>query len=149
MSKKTYIKVSGVWKEVVNIWRKVSGTWQSDVMSYIKAGSWKECMSYLPNITTWGPFDTIYDDYESNPIYPRIYYINDGGAGNLLLEWEVYDSGDNLIDSSGTYLDFIGHGADYAEPWINYPSAGNGYYLKARVAGGSWTTSNSFNSLPN
>lgn len=47
MAKKTYIKVSGVWKEVVNIWMKVSGVWQDEVMSWIKAsGTWKQCMVY-------------------------------------------------------------------------------------------------------
>lgn len=47
MAKKTYIKVSGVWKEVTNIWRKVSGVWQDEVMSWIRvSGTWKECMEY-------------------------------------------------------------------------------------------------------
>jgi len=49
MSKKTYIKVSGVWEEVVNVWRKVSGVWQDEVMPWIKvSGTWKECMLYIP-----------------------------------------------------------------------------------------------------
>lgn len=47
MSKKTYIKVSGSWEEVVNVWRKVSGVWQEEVMPWIKvSGTWKQCMVY-------------------------------------------------------------------------------------------------------
>jgi hypothetical protein len=149
MPKRTWIKVSGTWKEVSSIWRKTSGVWQNNVMSFIKSGGvWKECMSYLPNITSWGGFQYISDGTATNPIYPQIEYVNDGGAGTLSLEWEMYDSGDALINSDSTSVDVITQGG-YAEPWINYPYyAGNGFYLKARIYSGgawsSWTTSNSF-----
>jgi hypothetical protein len=49
MGRATHIKVSGNWKEVVNIWRKVSGVWQDEVMSWYNAGGTpKKCMLYSP-----------------------------------------------------------------------------------------------------
>jgi len=67
MSKKTYIKVNGDWKEVTNIWRNVSSVWQDEVMSYIKvSGTWKECM--------------VYDSVSANPDY--LNYSESGGNQN-------------------------------------------------------------------
>jgi len=53
MAKATWIKVSGVWKQVVNIWRNISGVWQSGVISwYNYAGIWKQCIVYAPPTPT-------------------------------------------------------------------------------------------------
>jgi hypothetical protein len=57
MSKKTYIRVGGSWKDCVNLWRKVSGVWNPYVISFRKiSGIWKQCMEYnwvfLINIKT-------------------------------------------------------------------------------------------------
>jgi hypothetical protein len=47
MAKATHVKVSSVWKEVVNVWRNVGGVWKPEVMPYRKvSGVWKECMTY-------------------------------------------------------------------------------------------------------
>lgn len=47
MAKATHVKVSSVWKEVVNVWRNVGGVWKPEVMPYRKvSGVWKECMQY-------------------------------------------------------------------------------------------------------
>lgn len=53
MARKTWIKISGTWKPLVQIWRKVSGAWQSGVISWRKIGSdWKQCMEYPPATPT-------------------------------------------------------------------------------------------------
>ncbi len=47
MAKKTWIKVAGVWKEVLSIWEKLGGAWQPGIVSWIKVGqTWKDCMVY-------------------------------------------------------------------------------------------------------
>ena len=58
--KRTHIKISGAWENVVTIWRKVSGAWQQDVMSWIKvSGTWKDCMVY-DSVSTF-PIQLSYD----------------------------------------------------------------------------------------
>lgn len=43
MAKVTWIKVSGVWKEVIRVWRRTGGTWSSGVIPWIKvSGTWKD-----------------------------------------------------------------------------------------------------------
>jgi len=47
MARKTWIKVSGSWKEVKNIWVKVSGVWTEKALSYINVlTNWNLCMEY-------------------------------------------------------------------------------------------------------
>lgn len=47
MPKRTWVKVSGVWKALNNIWVKQVGDWLPYVMSYAKYNSvWRECMTY-------------------------------------------------------------------------------------------------------
>jgi hypothetical protein len=42
--KKTYRRIGGTWKEIINIWRKVGTVWHDNVISWIKvAGVWKKC----------------------------------------------------------------------------------------------------------
>jgi hypothetical protein len=45
MAKKTFIKISGTWKQVVRIWINVNGTtWKNQVVPWIKTdGVWKDC----------------------------------------------------------------------------------------------------------
>ena len=62
--KRTHIRVSGAWENVVTIWRKVSGTWQQNVVSWINiSGTWKKCMTY-DSVST-NPESLSYDQSET------------------------------------------------------------------------------------
>ena len=53
MGKATYIKISGTWRQVSQIWKKVSGVWRSGTLSFIKTGGvWKQCIAYAPAAPT-------------------------------------------------------------------------------------------------
>ncbi len=55
MTKQTYIKKGGSWKEVKSVWIKKGGVWVKDVMPFVrKGGAWKECMSYGGHLFGWG-----------------------------------------------------------------------------------------------
>jgi hypothetical protein len=48
MAKATWIKVGGIWKNCVSIWRNVSGSWQPGIVPWIRAGGiWKDCFENL------------------------------------------------------------------------------------------------------
>lgn len=47
MAKKTWVKVSGTWREVKNVWTKVNGVWKQKVVPKGNvSGSWKEFILY-------------------------------------------------------------------------------------------------------
>ena len=51
MAKKTWVNVSGTWKEVKNVWNNVAGVWKENVMPKINVtGVWKICISYITQI---------------------------------------------------------------------------------------------------
>ena len=80
--KRTHIRVSGAWENVVTIWRKVSGVWQQDVMSWIKvSGTWKECMTYdsvstLPTGLSYDQSETQYVVVTSSDSWTAAVYLD-------------------------------------------------------------------------
>jgi hypothetical protein len=53
MGKATYKKISGNWKEAVNVWYKISGSWSEKTKVWYNAGgTWKLCTEYAPATPT-------------------------------------------------------------------------------------------------
>lgn len=62
MSKKTWVKVEGEWKEVKNVWVRINSSWKDKAIPFIKVdGVLKEVIEYPPEV--------IEGDYDWNNIY--------------------------------------------------------------------------------
>ena len=90
--------------------------------------------------------DTIGDTPTLNDIWLRIWYSNTGDQGSDTASWELYDSGDSLVDSGNQTDTYLIEGGFMDITGVNYGVAGSGYYLKVKMSAEvSWTTSNTFN----
>jgi hypothetical protein len=110
MAQKTWIKVSGTWKEVKNIWVKVSGVWVDQALSYINVlTNWNLCMKYPVIECSQGSIDIghlggISTDEFDLDVHPddMTWYctLSDTGDGTSWVG--IYDDDDNDVVSPNT-----------------------------------------------
>jgi len=109
--------------------------------------SWVSSSSFIvamPDVTL-NHIDTIADGPASGSMTFTFEADNAGGGGNVTVYWQIYDSGDNVVDSGSQVFD-MDHGIHtYAFTGVTYPATpGTGYYNKAYLSGETPIVSNTY-----
>lgn len=138
MARKTHIKIGSTWREVKAIWRRISGSWVPDVISYIKiSGVWKQCMdvnTYSSYLTTNASGWTINSDAMSL-IYGTVSWLEastDHDIASLLIRCRVYNKTNALVNTvvfyNASYSAYTSLDA-YSEICWGPPIPAIGYHL--------------------
>lgn len=112
MAQKTWKKISGTWKEIINIWVKVSSVWQSGAISYIKVSTtWEPCF-YDGFSVDWDGYIVWAFDYEDTGVFYFIALntstVRDGISSTMY--WETRDGSDAVVDSGSVASGTLDHG---------------------------------------
>lgn len=163
--KQTYIKKSGLWKEVKNIWIRKSGTWKDEVVPKVNvSGTWKDAMEYSSIIITGGT--NIYTETIGSDEYKIHEFLTDGtfqitgsttidflivaGGGGGGVGWGggagaggvVYVSGKTVSDDSysivvgdGGYKGYCGDCGN-SNTWVHPLSGNSSTFMSYEAIGG-------------
>ena len=98
----------------------------------------------IPVDLTIDSIGTIADGEENTVFSATVNYTNNGGSGNVMLQYGIWDSADQYV-SGASVEKAVSTGSNSTSISLTYPSAGNGYVFKVReTLTTTYVVSNSF-----